>query len=96
VTYRLTPAAEADLDSIATYIGERNPPAALRLLEKFTRRWELLATQPHSGRTRDDIGPNLRSVIIGNFVAVYRVRSDDVVIVRVLHGSRDLDAEEYE
>jgi toxin ParE1/3/4 len=96
VTYRLTPAAEVDLDSIATYIGERNSPAAVRLLEKFTRRWELLATQPHSGRARDDIGPDLRSVIIGNFIALYRVESDDVIIVRVLHGSRDLDTKKYE
>jgi toxin ParE1/3/4 len=56
----------------------------------------LLATQPHSGRARDDIGPDLRSVIIGNFIALYRVESDDVIIVRVLHGSRDLDPEKYE
>jgi toxin ParE1/3/4 len=94
--YRLTPAAEADLDSTAAYIAERSPAAALKLLQDFTRRWELLATQPFCGQSRDDFAADLRSLVMGNFIAFYRVETDAIVIIRVLHGRRNITAEDVD
>jgi len=50
VTYRLLPRAEADIEEIGDYISRQNPGAALRLIETFMRRWNLLALYPLPAR----------------------------------------------
>jgi toxin ParE1/3/4 len=43
------------------------------------------------GRARDaDLRPGLRSFPVGDFIIVYRIEDGDVLILRVLRGSRDL------
>ena len=93
MTYRPTARAEADIDSIADHISDDNPPAAVRLIRDFVRRWELLATLPSSGAPSDDVQPGLRRVIVGQYIAFYAVDDGEVVILRVLHGRRDIIAE---
>lgn len=44
------------------------------------------------GRTRPELLSNLRSIPIGNYVIYYIPRQRGIEIVRVLHGSRDLDS----
>ena len=34
----------------------------------------------------------MRSVVVGDYVIAYRVDRDDVLILRVLRGSRDIEA----
>jgi toxin ParE1/3/4 len=95
MSYRLTPAAEADIEGIADYIAEHNAPASVRLVEDFVRRWELLATQPYSGATREDILPSIRHLVMGQYIAFYRVDEDaEVLILRVIHGRRNITAED--
>lgn len=96
MTYRLTPQAEADVEAIGDYISEENPPAAGRLVQRFIRQWELLSTQPHLGMARDDISPGVRHLVMGQYVAFYRVKGNDVLIVRVLHGRRNITASDIE
>lgn len=92
--YRLLPMAEADIESIADHIAADNPAAALRLVESFIARWELLATQPRSGAQRDDLAAGVRHVVIGNYLAFYRLAGDGVEIVRVIHGRRAIRPED--
>ncbi|BCH31830.1 hypothetical protein MesoLjLc_37600 [Mesorhizobium sp. L-8-10] len=61
-----------------------------------TRRLELLATQPFSGSTRDDVLPNLRHLVVGQYVTFYHVDDRTVVILRVMHGRRDIAAEDFD
>lgn len=96
MSYRTTPRAQADLQTIGDYIAERNPPAAKRLIGRFIQHWELLATQPRSGAERDDILPGIRHKVTGIYVAFYRVEGEDVVILRVLHGRRNIGAEDFD
>ena len=43
------------------------------------------------GRARDeDLGPGCRTVMVGEYAIVYSVEDDDVLILRVVHGRRDL------
>ena len=37
-------------------------------------------------------GPGSRSFALGDYVIVYCVEADDVLILRVAHGQRDLEA----
>jgi plasmid stabilization system protein ParE len=57
-----------------------------------------LATFPHAGRERAELRANLRSYAAHPYVIFYRVdeAARTVTLVRVLHGSMDLEADELE
>ena len=45
------------------------------------------------GRQRDDdLRPGIRTFPVGEYIIAYRIERDDVLILRVLRGSRDIDA----
>jgi plasmid stabilization system protein ParE len=47
---------------------------------------------PHLGRRRDeDLRPGLRSFPVGEYAIIYRVETEDVLILHVIHGSRDIE-----
>jgi toxin ParE1/3/4 len=82
--------AEEDLLDIWAHIAEDNPDAADRLLDQLALTAETLAENPRAGRLRDELAPALRSLPVGNYVIFYEPIKDGIVIVRVLHGARDL------
>lgn len=86
--------AEEDLIDIWTYIAIHNQVAADRLLDRLAERWELLVTQPRSGALRSDLGNAIRHVVIGSYVTYYRTDGDEVEILRVFHGHRDITADD--
>ena len=57
--------------------------------------WELLASQPSSGALRDDILPDIRNVVVGEYLSFYRIEGRDVLILRVLHGRRAISEEDF-
>jgi toxin ParE1/3/4 len=91
--HRLAPQAAADLEDIAYYLflDSGSLDVADRLSESITGRFAMLATHPRAGRRRDDLRPGLRGFPAGAYIVLYRVEDGDVVIVRVLRGSRDLE-----
>lgn len=93
--YRLTVKAQQDFESIGDYIAFDSPRAAAELAMRFMDKWELLATQPYSGQAVEDIAPDLRRLVMGEYVTFYRVRDGDVVIVRIFHGRRDFASEDF-
>ncbi len=88
--------AEEDLIQIWSYVAAFSEAAADRLLDRFERRWELLATQPYSGAAREDVAPGLRHVVVGEYLSLYRVAEEAILIVRVLHGRRNLSGEAFD
>jgi toxin ParE1/3/4 len=89
--YRLTDEARQDLDEVWFYIAEDNPPAADRLLDTLYEKFLLLAGQPLLGRARPELGVNLRSLPVGNYVIFYRPIDDGIEVALVLHGTRDIE-----
>lgn len=51
---------------------------------------------PHSGAPRPNLATDLRVLFHGKYATYYLPRIDEVVIVRVLHGSRDLASIAFE
>ena len=94
MAHRLSPQAQADIDDIAYYIFVESGSleTADRLIESIYGRFVLLGTYQHAGRQRDDLLPGLRVFPVGDYVLLYRVEGDDVLIVRVVRASRDLEA----
>jgi toxin ParE1/3/4 len=89
-----TARAEEDLIEIWGYVALQNEAAADRLLDGFDRRWELLATQPYSGVARPDIGEDVRYLVVGEYLSFYRVKDVRIVILRVLHGRRNISPDD--
>ncbi|MBZ9670381.1 type II toxin-antitoxin system RelE/ParE family toxin [Mesorhizobium sp. ESP7-2] len=71
-----------------------DPRAAVRLVDALERRWDLLTLHPFSGAPRDDIAPGIRHLIVGEYVTLYRVGGDAIEILRVLHGRRNIEADD--
>ena len=44
------------------------------------------------GRARDEVFPGIRSLAFGRYVVFFQPVPDGIDVVRVLHGSRDIDA----
>ena len=92
--YRLLPQAVVDLGGIGDYIASHNPNAAVRFVDALERRWNLLTLHPFSGAPRDDIAPGIRHLVIGEYLTLYRVGGDAIEILRVLHGHRNIEADD--
>lgn len=89
---RRLPRAQADLDGIWDYIAQNSPANATRLLRRIDSLCQTLADNPLMGRARPELGADLRSFPAGDYIIFYRPIENGVGIVRVLHGSRDIEA----
>jgi len=89
--FRLVPQAFKDLGSITNYIRERESErVALRVEGKIFDAFEMLACLPQVGHRRKDMRqPELRFYRVYRYMIVFR-REPRVVILRVLHGARDI------
>lgn len=87
-----TELADEDIRNALAYLDELSPVAAERLVERVESRCEHLRTNPFMGRVRDEFRPGLRSIVVGDHLLFYHVTDAEVVVVRFIHGSRDLPA----
>jgi toxin ParE1/3/4 len=95
MAHRVARRAETDLDDIWLYVANESASmdVATRLIDSITGRFSFLANFPYVGRARDeDFGDGSRSFAVGEYVIVYCVEGADVLILRVVHGRRDLEA----
>jgi addiction module RelE/StbE family toxin len=88
VRLRLTRGAERDLDDTFDYISADNPQAAQGLVQRLRQAISVLSRSPYVGR-RGKVADTRELVIARTkYIAVYRVLADEVIVIRVLHGSR--------
>lgn len=80
-------------DHIWSTIAAENPTAADRLLRRFDATLELLCDAPNLGMRRPELGANIRSRRVGRYLLFYRPTDEGIVLLRVLHGARDLKRE---
>jgi toxin ParE1/3/4 len=87
---RLTDTSEADLLDIWHFIAASSPAAADRVVRDIGRQIARLADFPEIGARRADIAPEVRALVVGSYLALYRFDGATAEIVRVVHGARDL------
>jgi toxin ParE1/3/4 len=92
--HRLAPQAQADIDDIAYYVFVESGSleTADRLIESIATRFILLGTHPRAGRRRDDLRPGMRGFPVADYVILYRIEDSDALILRIVRGSRDIEA----
>src|SRR5580700_10023696 len=86
------PRALADLADIWAYIAEDSVKHADRFAALINSQFRTLVRQSHMGRSRPELGTNLRSFPVGRYVIFYLPLPKGVEIVRVLHGARDIES----
>jgi toxin ParE1/3/4 len=78
--------ALADLEEIFAYVARDNREAAARLVARIEQVAARIAESPYIGEaTRKS---RFRRLPIGNYLIVYEVGQDEVVIHYVRHGAR--------
>lgn len=89
---RVSPLAEADLIEIALHISSQNISAADKFLEAVNHKFHLIGHHPELGRLRPELRSNVRSLPIMGYVVFYDTGSVDILVVRILHGHRDIES----
>lgn len=87
---RRTGQADEDLISIWLEIAKDDTAAADRVLDAIERRWQQLVDFPYSGIAREDVAPDIRHLVAGQYLTLYRIADDAIEIIRILHGRRKI------
>ena len=84
-----TKTALASVDEIAGYIAKDNPSRAASFVLELQS--AVTKLQAHPGMGRAGRVPGTRELVLHkNYIAIYRVRGDDVEILRFHHAARNL------
>lgn len=96
MSVRFANSAEADLIDLWLVIAEDNPTAADKVLDTIYATATLIGTQPEMGRARPELADGLRSFPTKTpYIIFYFPDADGVVVIRVLHHSRDIDTDYF-
>ena len=87
---RLAPAARDDIRDIRTYsISAFGMSRARDYIEGLRATLHRLGNMPRTGSIEHDLGANIRGTTYRSHRIYYPIAEDGVVIVRILHHSRD-------
>ncbi|MEO9169195.1 MAG: type II toxin-antitoxin system RelE/ParE family toxin [Aestuariivirga sp.] len=90
--YILSPETISDLQNIYDFtVGEWGDAQAAKYLGDIYAVFERLVQHPSIGRLRAELGDGLRSIPVGAHVIFFMPWKNDIAIVRVLHGARDVE-----
>lgn len=98
--YAVRPKADLDLDEIADYLTQQSSlDTGLSFLAEAHRTFTLLTAQPAMGwrcKLHDSRLAGVRMFRVGapftDYLIFYQPRGERIEILRVLHGSQDLEA----
>jgi len=85
-----TPQSERDLTDIHSYIAETHPLNADRFIRAVLDTVLVLNDRPRIGRKRFRLMRGLYSFPHGNYLILYRIAEDRIIVHRIIHGSRIL------
>ena len=87
--------AELDLTEHVAYLARERPSAALRFIDAVERAFARLAAMPEIGPVRQFNNHRLLGIRMWpvpgfrNYLIFYRIATDDIQILPVLHAARD-------
>jgi plasmid stabilization system protein ParE len=89
----LSPAALRDLQRLREFLREKSPDAARRSAKVIVKALQVLSLQPGIGRPAQNLGSDFRELPIDfgatGYLALYRQRGEDVVILALRHQLED-------
>jgi len=89
---RITIPASRDLEAISEYFLESSVDAGDRFVEAFNQKCQYLARFPYIGKPYPQLRTGLRGILLMDYIVFYHLIGEDVEILRVLSGYRDLSS----
>jgi toxin ParE1/3/4 len=86
----ITPLAAFDLEEIGDNIAQDNPVRAGSFVAELCAYCETICLNPAGYQRRPELSDDLRSCANGNYVIFFESTTEQVTIVRILHGARDV------
>lgn len=93
---KIFPMATLDMEQIFDYIAVElcNPTAAIGQINDFEKAFENVCAFPESCPYINNEyvkDKSLRKLIVNNYIAFYRVKDNEIQVVRVLYGMRNYE-----
>jgi toxin ParE1/3/4 len=88
----LRPKALEDFDGIWLHIAQDNMQAADALIDHFEEIFQTLCHTPFIGLACPQLASDIRRFPSRGYVVFYSVENDFLIIERILHGARDMEA----
>ena len=93
---KIFPLAKLDMEQIFEYIAVElcNPTAAIGQINDFEKAFENVCIFPESHPYINNEyvkDKSLRKLIVNNYIAFYRIRDNEIQVVRVLYGMRNYE-----
>lgn len=88
----ISPKAGQDLEAIGDYIAQDNSDAALQFVLNLRQQCQRIASHPLAYRTRPELGDGIRVAPVGRYLVFFKLSENDVTIVRILHGAREINS----
>lgn len=82
------------LDAICAHIAQDSPFAAAAMERRLLLRSRQISAHPHSGRAVSDFArDDVRELIEGSYRLIYRIRSDRIDVLAVMHCAQLLPSD---
>lgn len=93
---KIFPSAQADMEQIFEYISVNlnNPSAALGQINDFEKAFDNVCAFPQSCPYVNNEyvkDKSLRKLIVNNYIAFYRIKDQEIQVVRVIYGMRNYE-----
>lgn len=90
-SFLLSNDADTDLDEIFDYAeAEHGFNQAVKYLSDLDNLFEQLVKNPNLGKERKEIKKGIYSIVEQEHIIFYEILEEYILIVRVLHGRRDI------
>jgi toxin ParE1/3/4 len=93
---RFSRRSEIDLEEIGDYVANDSPRNAANFVAKLRDACQRIGRMPAGYRLRPELGEGVRSSAFRSYTIFFVVERDEVLIVRILHGARDITAHDLE
>lgn len=88
-----TETAWRDLEHVADYIAEHSPGYAAALVRRIRDQARSLEELSERGRIVPELDqPAVRELVVGSYRLIYEISEEDVYVLGLIHGARDLTA----
>ncbi|MCK9374319.1 MAG: type II toxin-antitoxin system RelE/ParE family toxin [Sulfuricurvum sp.] len=95
ITLEWSNEALEDIESIATYIEKDSPAYAKSVVSKFFEKAEIIKDFIEIGRKVPELNDsNIREIFVYSYRLIYKIDSNTVLFVAVIHGKRLLENHE--
>jgi toxin ParE1/3/4 len=89
--FRLTDSAMREIEEITAYLAKNYGfSQSEQFIKKLNSKFSKIVQFPKIGKPRDEILPGSRMLSVDRYLILYTVIGDDVEILRVVSGYRDL------